>query len=213
MSALGCTAIALLRKDSVNKELAEPTSASALWDGNRVQCGAWDTCTCDWANQDMCSRRDSPRSRCWGCCCRALYPQQYRWAQSRPRWGNDYEWGHGGGDYYPEDDHPNRPGYGHGHGDHFPSEYHRGENVNVMSHRGTWHPATILSQVSPGRYQVQYDLSRRVEVVSKDHMAPGLWTPWWVWVFWGCLLLVGIFAVVGFVGWLARGQRRGPFER
>jgi len=217
LSGLVGTSIALLRKGSESTEIAEPESVSALWDGSRVRCGAYDTCTCEWANEQMCRRKDDPHTRCWGCCCKRLYPQQYRWALSQPSWGNDHHndypvLGHGNGDYYPEDDYPNRPGYGHGHSDHFPNEYHRGQDVNVMSHQGTWHPATILRQVASGRYQVQYDLSRRVEVVSQDHLAPGYWTPWWVWVFWACLFSCAIFAVIGFVGWLAGGRKRRAFD-
>lgn len=176
-------------------------------DDGHVQCGAHDSCTCDWANYDQCSRVDAPGSPCWRCCCQAKFPQAYRQARQNGRYDRDHGYDDGfGQDGFDEDF--GRPGY-HGQGQH--GEYHRGEEVNVKSHAGTWHPATVLQKISSGTYQVQYDVSRRVEVVHKRSMAPGMWTPWWVWVFWLCLVACGIFAVMGFVGWLVRKPKRGPF--
>lgn len=55
---------------------------------------------------------------------------------------------------------------------------------------------------------MQYDLSRKVEVVHKNRMAPAYWTPWTVYIFWLCLGLCACFACCGFVGWLSGKGRR-----
>jgi len=182
--------------------------------GDKVSCGASgnEQCTCEWASAQQCSRRDSPGTKCWSCCCREKFPDSYRWAM-----GHHSHENHGGWEPttpWPsyEHEHPDHgyPDHGQpGHGNQYPShkEYHRGDTVNVQSGHGHWHPATILNHVSGGRYQVQYDVSRRVEVVDSSQMLDAVWTPWWVWVAWVLLVACIIMCVVGLLGFLIRGKR------
>jgi len=148
-------------------------------DDDKVFCGAGEHCTCSWASASQCSTRDAPETKCWSCCCRARFPESYRRAMIE-----DQHW----------------------RGD--DSHYHRGDAVNVQSVHGHWHPASVLDRVSQGRYQVQYDVSRRVEVVRSDQMQEGVWTPWWVWVFWLLLFACIIMCVVGLLGFLFRGKKK-----
>jgi len=178
-------------------------------DGDKVNC-AGEHCTCEWSSAKQCSRKDSPQTKCWGCCCRAKFPDSYRYAMNHQDHGG---WQPGQGQQqWPS--YEQRPSYGHhvhgqspGHDEE--GQFQRGDDVNVQSGHGNWHPATVLNRVSQGRYQVQYDMSRRVEVVTADTMVDGVWTPWWVWVGWVLLVAACMLCVVGLIGFFLRGKKRG----
>lgn len=175
-------------------------------DADKVAC-AGEQCTCAWASAEQCSRKDSPQTKCWNCCCRAKFPENYRWAMNHQNQGG---WQQGPGQQRPS--YEPRSDYGH-HFGHEPTpvreegQFNRGDDVNVESARGNWHPATVLNRISQGRYQVQYDMSRRVEIVRSDQMVDGVWTPWWVWVFWVLLVACVIMCVVGLLAFL-RGKKK-----
>jgi len=189
------SAIAFTHRASFASTLPAALQPSALWSTeDKVPCGFGKECTCEWASADKCGRQDEPRTPCWSCCCNRIFPDAYRWAVAR-----DYP-NAGGGLPWPEDTEDDDGGRGEC------EEFHHGQAANVQSAYGHWHPATILERVSTGRYQVQYDLSRRVEIVRCEEMMEAVWTPWWVWLFWLCAI-VGIgMCVAGLFGYY---QKRG----
>lgn len=159
-----------------SNSFASEDQARELWDDNQVRCG-WDTCTCQWANQDWCSRVDAPRTKCWSCCCYTKFPGSYRWAVA------EYNHRHNG---HHDDDH-----HEHNHDD--CDHYFPGDNVKVLSKTGLWRTATILNKVDQG-YSVKYEFGGG-ETVSCSRVA--WFRPWWTWIMWGLALLCGISLCIG----------------
>jgi hypothetical protein len=135
-------------------------------DDNHVGCGGYESCTCEWANDYMCSRKDEPSTPCWGCCCRTLFPESYNHAIQEQRYDSrDQRY----------DSRERHDRYGDRRDERreerrYDVTLHRGDQVRVQM-RGEWAKGKIMQRVSRDRYAVALVATGRTQTFNKDSIA------------------------------------------